>query len=521
MAKPVIFTHPRTKEQITIPNTVTDETGKILTVTDKKKLGLTPGGWYVDKAGKEFMVKFDGSPFCYLEKLINDLARICVGEQFVPERVAVGHGEFRDQQSPCLISAKIEGYQDLIAIPDIATRKSHARNFHRFYAFNALLTNDDLNEENLGMRDTTPFIVDYGALPRFLHEEQAAYSATPFHLASFIGHRHLAGMQLVRRRYFGHDDFLDPSDRLKPQKSSLKPEDISYLSVLNGVCLLVDNRTKISNAILGAIAAINADGCITVEQKQIYESHLNKIEEVLANRIGYMTHHFAEDLKLLSDPKERERFEAVKWRLHPEFAKLMRFDMAASKEMARVDLKKNLKEFCGEKLMGRSRDECLGLDLIGIEKSDLQNFATQNFMLHNSIAAGDFEMAKWLAKNDLVDPNVARLSRTHNYHLFNLTPLNAAIATYMDALYYEDKEKQEPLLELISVLREKFFEKNGATFDPNGPYNPVKLTFIADKKLNEALENRAATKIQRAFRAHHSAPLTTSAAVQLDGGSSH
>jgi hypothetical protein len=143
-------------------------------------------------------------------------------------------------------------------------------------------------------------------------------------------------MQLVRRRYFGHDDFLDPLDRLKPQKSLLKPEDISYLSILEGVKNLIANQEQIIAAIDRNFEKVKNDPNLENAQKESHFSTLTKMAEILPQRIGWMKENFSADLELIEDQTDRKRFDAVKWRLHPKFAELMKFEAEISRETPRL-----------------------------------------------------------------------------------------------------------------------------------------------------------------------------------------
>ena len=236
MKQNIIHTHPVTKKETILPETIELKNGQILSFSRGKTAGWTAGAWYKNKEGEEFLVKTGGA-FCYSEKLLNDLAQIAIDEK-EPQGTEIGHGLVNGKNESCIILKKIPNYADLATIEEtldgIEERKNHAKKFHNSYVFEALIANDDLNEENLGLiNNNDALIIDYGLMPRFLHKEQIEFAHIPFTLASLIGHRNLNGMQLVRRRYFGHDDFLLP-DSLKT-KASFKEEDIKYSSILLGI----------------------------------------------------------------------------------------------------------------------------------------------------------------------------------------------------------------------------------------------------------------------------------------------
>ncbi len=561
------FTHPITKKEITIPETISSN-GDTLTFYANKEAGWGAGGWYKDSTGKEFIVKFDGfnRSLPYSEKLLNDLSRICIGTEFVAEETRVGHAEFEGKTTPCFITSKIENYLDIIDIGIISEierkakeakrnasseeeikqieqqtekeikqaeerieqqsatkdgaeklrkevaslRKQNPTKFHRFYSFSALIGNDDLNEENIGIQnDETPFIIDYGIIPPFLHPEQRAHAATPFYLASLIGHRNLYSMPLVRRRHFGHDEFLNPSDRNKPQKEKLKDEDITYLSVLEGIQKIIEKRNEIAHLVSESFSNTMSDTSLTEDDKDSYSTRYSDFGEILNARINWMQESFAEDLRNIGDEKEHERLSAIKWRLHPKFLELMHYESDVFKQAAQAALNESTTTLSGL-LNNRSREEILALDLREVEKSDLQAELKNKYALHNAIAADDFEMAKWLIKNDICDDNeVRRPLRNHNYQLHRTTPLHAAIAIYHDKLFYSDQASLKPLAEIIDLLAEKFIEKNGEEFDKKRDYRSegvdtfgVEMTFWALDSYKQLASEQglAATTIQRAFR---------------------
>ncbi len=539
MSKPAIFIDPHTKREIPLSEEVICE-GKELTFTDQKKLGWSPGGWYVDEDGTRFMVKF--SPlnlgFPYVETLLNELAEICVGKEFIAGEVKVGHGEVDGKTMPCILTSEVKNYQDLIALESaskkefetIALRKRFAEGLHKFYVFCALIGNDDLNEENLGIKtdsvtgEVTPLIIDYGTNMTFLNQE---YAGIPFQLASFIGHRNLNGMQYVRRRYFGHDDLLDP---FQAKLVEPKTEDISYLSILLGIKAIIDSKDHLLALTATNLTAAMLDDTLSEEERSSHLTKYEKLTDVLRQRIEWMEVNFSEDLTKLNDAVECEEFAKMKWRLHPTFNALMELENFAFTKCAKDDLAKNLVNF-SDLLSGRSREEILALDLKTVEKSDLNEFANSNFMLHSALIAGDFELAKWMVANDIGDINSNRKLRTHNYQLFRTTPLHAAIAIYNDKLFYQKFEDLEPLREMIGALQEKFIEKNGDRFDDKRDYKAegindsvaVKITFAALTKyheqtlpLNSKLDN-AANKIKSFFKAHNANRLSNEGAT-LEGG---
>lgn len=520
-----IFTNPSTKKITEIPETITDANGKELIFIKPKAAGFSVGGWYKYKDDDQetlYLAKFGYDGFPYAEKLFNDLARIVVGNEFVPSEVLVGHGMLEGQSQPCLLTAEIKGYQDIIKagsgknlVEAAKAKKERAQaKFHRFFTFSGLLAYDDLNEENLGLDDEgTPFIIDYGIEPNFLLDAQIPFAATPFYLASLIGHRSLTGMALVRRRYFGHDDFLDPRDRLKPQKDKLKIEDISYGEILLQCKKIIDSESKMQRAIAKNLEEVTKDKTLSEEQKKAYAQKYSLFAKILEERISWIKTNFSEDLQKISDKKEKERFDAIKWRLHPKFQELMKYEYEVFRKCAHADLQSNineLAEFLDDNQQCKTREDILKFDLKNIEKLDIQEWARDKFIIHNALVAGDLDMVKWLATNEICDPNLTRRSRTHSFQLFGTTPLHAAISIYHDALFYERKEDLEPLTEIIKILTGQFVKENGESFDKTKNYKEgvrpfdVEVTFIAMEKYKTLTspEAQAATTIQRAFKSH-------------------
>jgi hypothetical protein len=531
MSKP-IFKHPATGAIVEIPVEIISGDRKF-TYVAPKTAGWSTGGWYEDSKGKRYLAKFSppqNPAFSYMEGLLNDLARVSVVDNEFVE-VVVGRGE---GQGTCVLTAEIPNYRDLINIKaeskveadSIKLRKPFAPGLHRFFAFSALIGNDDLNEENLGVaQDGTTLVIDLGLTPTFLYPEQIEFAAVPFHLTSFVSHRNLNGMQLVRRRYFGLEEFTNPHDKSKPR---FRPEDLSYLDILDGVKNIIDNRDKIAAVIAANLEAVAQDQNLDATSRDAYLAKFSRFGEIIKQRIDWMAENFAEDLTKISTSDGREKFaaeESIKWRLHPKYQELMEAEAAAFKTCAERDLDANLAEL-GKLLPCQSRAEILKLDLRTVEKSYLQACVKDKFMLHNALIVGDFEMAAWLVENDICDLNLDRKLRNHNYQLFRTTPLHAAIAIYHDKLFDGKEEELKPLAQIIDLMKAKFIEKNGPEFDAkkrdyaaegaNG--FALQMTFGALKKYTQLASEKAiaAATIQRKFRAHQTEKLS-SAQQEVDG----
>lgn len=502
-----IFVDPKTKKVTEIPSEIfADEEGsKKLTFFAQKSAGWGVGGWYRDGEGKEFMVKFAG-PTCYTEKLLTELARIAVGKEFLAEETFVGGATLPGESNPIpyLAIGKIPDYQDIIRITN---SKSHAQKFHPAYVFNALIGFDDSNEENFGLSgsDAKPKIIDYGGLPTFLHPEQSEHAGLPFHLASLIGHRNLSGMQLVRRRYFGHEDFINPNDLSKPTR--LAPEDITYSSVLIGAKNIITNESEIIARAEESLNGVLESAYLNEDQKKSYMKTMGNFAPALRARITWMKENFAANIAEMEvDP---DKFSELKWRMHPKFSELMQAEEVIFKQCAKNNLDQNFHGLT-ELLSGRSREELLSLDLKMVETTDIKKFVNENFMLHNAIMSEDLELTRWLVNNDLADINKTRNIRNHNYQNHRTTPLHAAIAGYHDKLFYSTPSPASE--EMIAILKEKFFEKNGPQFDEQRDYASEDIDGFAIRRTFEALnkfqqkaspEALATTKIQRAVRSHH------------------
>ncbi len=500
-----------------IPAEVFFEDGTKLTFSGRKERGWSVGGWYQTEAGEKFLIKFGDDS--HIENMLNRLAVISVGEKYAV-KTAIGHAELKGEDKLFFAVAEIDGYKDMIEIKDFAVKKSHALKFHPFYVFAALIANDDLNEENFGLIDEEyPIAIDYGMVPRFLYPEQIEYAHLPVTLASFIGHRNLNGMQLVRRRYFGHDEFLLP-EPFKLQK--FKPEDISYAAILLGVQKIVENKDQILAAIPEYLQKLADDLSIPAEERERDIKRFSSFATIIESRIAWMEESFKEDLVVIGNTVMLERFDKMKWRLMPEFIELMQAEEEIFKKCAQTDLDKNFTKLVGDILAKptgekRSREEILAMDLGNVETGDIKDFVGTGFMLHDALITGDFELAKWLSDNDLVDPSSNRTTRNHNYQYFRLTPLHTAIAIYHDKLHYGLKSDLKPLEEMIDILQEKFFAEEYTYV--TGQFSPIETTCMAydNFKQKASEEAVAATTLQRAFRNKMSAKKLQSDSENLHG----
>lgn len=510
-----------TNEEISIPDIVHAADGRPLKFASSKNIGLTIGGWYQDENERLYMVKFikpkiDPNPTLpYLEKLFNDLSVICVGPEFSAQDTQVGFGEIDGIMRPCFLSLKAEGYQDLT--PDL--RKTHPTSFHIFYSFAALMGNDDLHGANLGLyAGEIPINIDYGLTPPFLYPEQIAAAHTPFHLASLTGHRNLLQSQSDRRQLFGHESFIHPGDD-KKYRAGRRVEDLSCLSVLEGVARIIENKANIIKHVLQTAKLIQEDPHLTSDEKREHGRIYSLFAEILDKRISWMEENFRTELAQISDPTQRKILEFTKWRLHPKFAELMTAEDEVFRECGAKSLQQDVENFVAILSCG-NKEEMLKITPNKQQLGELKSYAETKFPFYDALISRDFKMMDWLIKNDIFDPNQNRARRNYCYYLHRTTPLHAAIAIYHDSLFYEKAEDLDPLRKVINDLTEQFHQKNGIKFDETRDYRKegndypqgVKSTFEALEKYQTlaSKEALAATKIQREFRALQSKTLTTS-----------
>lgn len=500
-----VFIHPVTKEETAIPTEIFLHAKKLEFAAQKSE-GWGTGGWYRAEDGTEFLVKFGRPEMCYMEALLTDLARINIGADFVSTEVGVGHYDDQGRDKLFMAIGKIPNYRDISSIADLAERKSHAPKFHPAFAFNAFIAFDDSNEGNIGLAGDQAKLIDYGNLPTFLHPESLEHAGLPFHLASLIGHRNLQGMQMIRRRYFGHDGFLSPLT--KHSEAAENPQDISYYTFLSGVKKIIDGAAATAAKIAEYIKLIKEDQAFDPKQKEAALKRFAEFGAALGARTKWMAENFAQDLENLEE--NAEKFSQEKWRHQPKFLELMREEEKISQEAAKKSLSENLAGIALILGLG-SKEEILGFNCDGLEaeqKAKLKEFVNDNFALHNAVMTDDYEIAEWLLKNDLADINKTRTIRNHNYQNYRLTPLHTAIAIYHDRLYY-DTAHSAASHEMIDLLAQKFHEKNGAEYEAGKVYEgdnlALMITFMADntyKTRRSEVEEEAAKKIQTTFRSY-------------------
>jgi hypothetical protein len=232
-----------------------------------------------------------------------------------------------------------------------------------------------------------------------------------------------------------------------------------------------------------------------------------------------MNQIFSADLKKLEE--NREEFSKLKWRLHPEFSKLMQaeqeiFDQCIKKSCD-TDLR-NIAEIIGNE---PSREKILEKKVFTeTQKEDLIRYNDSNHALHNAVMNNDLGVVKWLLENDLADINKTRNVRTHNYQNYRLTPLHTAIANYYDRMVY-DTANSASSHEMIDVLKERFFEKNGDKYEEGKAYQgdkfAIMLTFRGLDTYQERsseVNNEGAKKIQKTLRAHQQSKIEKSEAQE-------
>lgn len=523
MSKPV-FIDRETQEKIKIPEAVfffdKDGKEKILTFDSPKTNGRDPGGWYKDSAGKKYMVK-EGSEGSYVEELLNNLARICVAENFVAEETTVGNWKIPEtsEEIPCFISSEISDFKTIGEIDEFDERKSHATKFHCAFAFHGLISYDDSNEYNLGIfgQNAEAKIIDYGIFPSFLYPDylqesfknsQKKYADIPLHLVSLIGYRSAYGMQAIRRRFFGHEDSLNPFNKNK--KTTEAPQDVSFYSVLEGIKKILENEEKIFAEVDKTFSKVEAAKNLIEKQKIFFAERFGKLGAKLKERISWMRENFAADLENLDEKKAE--FSQLKWRNYPKFLELMKLEIESSVDLARKEVEKSINEATQNIVAKKTPREKFLQDLpkILLQRNLMQKFKNNvddNCLLHAAVTANDFEMVKFLLEKIGADINQIHKTRRTSYHQLDCTALQIAIGTYHDRMIY-DTTHSSAGKEMIEILAKKFFEKNGESYDENKIYNGdkmmIRMTYASYEDYLEQkskTENQAASIIQGQFRA--------------------
>lgn len=459
--------------KLSLPDDITLEDGSTLTFSRPKKLGLSIGGFYKNAHDEEFMVKM-GIAFqktddeslhalhllARYESLINDLAEVTL-DKSATTHTEVGKYHHDGFKLPCFVSSLVPNYKD-ISHPDFTeeNKKQHRKKFHPTFAFNALITNDDIHDDNLGVDGAgNPVNIDYGILPSFLLKEQAALKDSVHHIASFIGHQGDVGKQITRKRFFGYDAPTNPLEFGRDQ--TIKDNDISYLDVLLGVKNICDKKEDILSKTHNAIDKISGDASIPAAVKERLMDDFQTIHTCIGNKIDYFTRHFSHDFDDIE--AKSEAFKTTKWRHHPTFEEIFN-------EYRVIDA--NIAASCHEENMAHiasiigleskaSKESILNTDFSSLNEEKqmaIKEIAAKKFFLHTAVVNNDLDMTTWLVNHDISDVNTAYRQRFHSYQHSMTTPLSTAIAMHRDAVVYDHHYHRHD--QMIDFLAEKFAQRN-------------------------------------------------------------
>jgi len=519
---------------IPLPPQIILEDGSELEFSRPKTLGVSMGGFYKNAVGEEFMVKMGAAHMAEnnddkfyslnlvarYESLINNLAKVALEDSATP-RTEVGKYSHEGCEFPCFASSVIPDYRD-IAHEDFTeeTKKELRRKFHPAFVFNALVANDDIHDENLGVDGKgNPINIDYGIRPPFLFEEKKEFDGITHQIASFIGHQGTVGMQMMRRRYFGYDETTNPLEFGRDQK--IKENDISYLEVLSGVKNIVDHKAEFLSQAQRPIDAIFADGSIPETVKLKLANDFQTIALSLHQRIEYLEEKFSPDLSDISE--KSEEFQNLKWRNHPKFREIFDESRIINKEIAARCDEKNIRDILkiienkggvtlenhGEESFQTIREKVLKTNFSELseeQQESIKKMAKDKFLLHTAVINQDLEMTKWLLNNEISNINLPYRQRNHSFQYFMASPLTTAISIHNDAMIFDHKYHSSD--KMIEFLAEKFFEKNPQareevySSDLKIPF-PLRLSKLAlerfEKTAND-LGDQAATMIQARAR---------------------
>ncbi len=519
---------------ITLPPQIILEDGSELEFSRPKTLGVSTGGFYKNAANKEFMVKMGAAymaennddKFYSLnlatryESLINNLAKVALEDSATPQ-TEVGKYSHEGFEFPCFVSSVIPDYRDISdkGFPE-EQKKELRRKFHPAFVFNALVANDDIHDENLGIDGKgNPINIDYGIRPPFLFEEKKEFDGITHQIASFIGHQGTVGMQMVRRRYFGYDETTNPLEFGRDQK--IKENDISYLEILSGVKNIVDHKADFLAQAQLPIDRILANDSIPETVKLKLANDFQTIASSLHQRIEYLEEKFSHDFPNISE--KAEEFQNLKWRNHPKFKEIFDESRIVNKEIAARCDEKNIRDILkiiennGDsdlenddvKIFQTVREKVLKtnfLELAEDQQESIKKLAKDKFLLHTAVINQDLEMTKWLLNNEISDISLPYRQRNHSFQYFMTSPLTTAISIHNDAMIFDHKYHSSD--KMIEFLAEKFFEKNpqaleeGYASDLKIPF-PLRLSKLAlerFEKIGNDLENQAATMIQARAR---------------------
>jgi hypothetical protein len=520
------------KQRISIPEEILLEDGRKLGFSRPKTLGTAVGGFYKDEFGTEFMVKMGDNPnmensderlyfinqLGHCEALFNDMSRAVLGENSNP-RTQLGKYSANGVEFPCFISQVIPDYRD-ISNQDFSEeeRKTLRAKFHPDYVFNALIANDDIFDDNLGVDGQGNAInVDYGSLPSFVLENQKEYKHNVHQIASFIGHQSLVGKQITKKRFFGYDEQLNPLEFGQDQK--IKDNDISYYDILLGAKNICEKKTQIMEVAWGAVDRISQDRSIPDSVKSQLLVYFRDVALAFEGRVNYLERNFSDDFAYLEPTKEarnekRDEFKNLKWRKHQKFKEIFAEHRITDSQIAQQCYGEEISNIA--QIIRRdgtnqeiTRDDILQTDFSALDKEQqeaIKNISTKKFLLHGAVINKDLEMAKWLLNNNISDINAPYRQRDYGYQHHMTSPLSTAISIHNDAMHYD--HEYHVYDEMIEFLNEKFEEKNPNCTRPDYISDTsisfvlriAKIAFNRFSQTRDKIEDQASSIIGRKAR---------------------
>lgn len=505
--------------RIAIANEILLKDGSKLEFKRPKELGLAVGGVYVDDEGQEFMVKtgyynsqerqfFHAHVENRYEALLNDLARgaLIVGRS---PKTMLGKYNKNGSDLPCFISQIIPDYKDIVNFPEV-DKKGHRVKFHPDYVFNALIANDDIHDNNLGIDgDGNPVNIDYGFFPPFMTKEQEECKDRVHQVASFIGHQSLIGKQITKKRFFGYDEQINP---LKKREEEFKSNDISYYDIVLGAKNISDKKGFIVSRCYEEVESIKEDDSIPADEKQELVDHFSQIAQTINNRIENLEENFSRDFVNLDSHKKE--FSDLKWRHHPKFREIFDESRIIDANIAKRCYEKQIQDIChiigGDDLdFETSKRIILETNLSDLDvdqQNSIKKFAAQNFSLHTAVMNKDVEIAKYLIDNEISDINSPCRQRNYGNQYHMMSALSIAIATHNDAMYYDHQYHTQD--NMIDLLHNEFVRKTpesqeeGYISDMTVFFVP-RISEIAFRKyetVKENIEDQASSMISKQMR---------------------
>ncbi|MBU6339132.1 MAG: serine hydrolase [Rickettsiales bacterium] len=502
-------------EEIFIPPVVDLADGRKLEYCGDKTGGGTAGAFYQDESGKKYIAKFSSynaektdkqasvPRSEYYEVMLNNIFRSVLGDKAAPKETVIGHYSYMSEEPyndgtkyPCFVASLVSGYKNISDFgkeeilgygksEEEEEKKIHREKFHKFFPLICLVMNDDIYDDNFGVdAEGNPINIDLGLTPPFLFREQQENISQVDQLASYISHNNPFGGQHFRRKFF---------------------EEVSYVSLLDGVKAILDNKDKLLFEVDKIIEQIALDDSIIHEQKGLIQENFMTIKSSLSSRITYLEEKFSSDLTDLE--ANRERFSSIKWKDYEKFQEILSNSRSFENKTATDAANNNIRAIAqilgieGEDI-SELRKEIFAAN-ISDKKDDLKKFAQKNWVLHIAAMNSDVDMTKWLLENDIADVSQRYMKRNHNIEYRAYTPLSIAISSFYDkrADHVTDLTKTQSM---IKILGDEFLKKNPQAKEEGYEINPDNIWPLRMTKLSlERYEqDRAATVIQSAFKSH-------------------